>query len=999
MNNFRVRFFKMVYLKPKRLHSNGMNCNKLFNSIISLPIASEASDIHQVHARYREACSKADTSLLAFADWLTTDETMCQLLHGLYCHSPYLWGITLKHPDFIRDIALDGLDESIDKLYTSMNSLTFNKPDELMRHLRHHKTRLALTVAIAEITLAWPLEKVTSHLSEFASNCLKLSCDMLFRQAHDKGDIILPNPDKPQENCGFIILGMGKLGARELNYSSDIDLILLYEKEKVNYTGKQTMQQFFNRISHDLVRIMQERTADGYIFRTDLRLRPDPASTPPAMSTNGAMTYYETVGQNWERAALIKARPVAGDMDAGREFLKRIVPFIWRKHLDFAAIADIHSIKRQIDAKAGGKIQLAGHNIKLGIGGIREIEFFAQIHQLIWGGRMFMLRTVSTCETLNALTDAELITQETCATLCDAYYYYRRIEHHLQMVADNQTHSLPQKPEELLSIAQFMGYKTLGEFEEKTITLLTTVHDIFISHFKAGESLGAEGSLVFTGVENDPDTLNTITAMGYENSARVSEIIQGWHRGSRRATRTKRARELITELTPLLLKELAATANPDDAFLRFDEFLSRLPAGVQLFSLFSVNPELIELLATIMGSAPAIAEKLSKDPHLLDTVLSGAFYEEFPDKKKLEGHLLLDLSHTRHIEDEIHTLRRFKSEKQFQAGIQLLKNHFGASAVGIMLSDIAEIVLDKLQEQLLRVFAESYGYINNGALATIALGKLGARELTFGSDLDLVFVYDAPGDDTTSDGEKSFSASVYYNRLVQRYISQLTSIDKGGRFYEVDTRLRPSGSHGPLAVSLEAFDKYFTESAWTFELMALTRARVISTPEPTRTKLNDIIRKHLCKPREEAVLRGDIFTMRKKIEQEFPAKHIWDIKYARGGLIDIDFIAQYLILLHASSHPDIIIPSSLDVFTFARNKGLLDKTTALELIEAYDLQSRVLSYLRLCQVDPKEGPESSAGLCRLITQSFAVQNLESLKTKLESLQNLVYVHFQDILKK
>ena len=524
----------------------------------------------------------------------------------------------------------------------------------LMKMLRLFKAQASLLIAIADIAGAWTLEKVTNAMSEVAELCLQRAASFVLEKACTGGEIALPSRQNPQLHSGFIVLAMGKLGARELNYSSDIDLIILFDREVVRYTGQQSPEIFFPRLAQEMVRLLHERTTDGYVFRVDLRLRPDPASTRVAMSVAGAVTYYETVGQNWERAALIKARPIAGDIEAGYRFLRQIAPFIWRKHLDFAAIADIQSIKRQMDAQTSGTIAIPGHNIKTGLGGIREIEFFAQIHQLIWGGREPALRLSPTCATLEALCESGHISQSLCIKLIGNYRFLRTVEHRLQMVDDRQTHSIPQAKEERGQLAAFMAYRDTEAFERELKERLEFVHENFADSFKGHGSLGSkEGKLSFTGVENDPQTVETIRKMGYTNAASVSEIIQGWHRGMRRATRTRRARELITELTPTLLKALASTSHPDQAFILFDEFLSRLPSGVQLFSLFYANPHLLDLIAIIMGSAPALANSLSKNPNLLDVVLTSEFYGELPDIRILRDELVALLVLARDFEDEM----------------------------------------------------------------------------------------------------------------------------------------------------------------------------------------------------------------------------------------------------------------------------------------------------------------------------------------------------------
>jgi glutamate-ammonia-ligase adenylyltransferase len=448
--------------------------------------------------------------------------------------------------------------------------------EAVMRSLRRARRRMALAVALADIGGAWPLEAVTAALTAFAETAIGAAVAHLLASAASTGEIALPYPDDPARGSGFVVLGMGKLGARELNYSSDIDLILLFDDERLadSYTGKRSPQEFFVRLARDLVRLLEERTADGYVFRTDLRLRPDPGSTPPVLSMLAAETYYESTGQNWERAAMIKARPVAGDLAAGQRFLDLLRPFVWRKSLDFAAIQDIHSIKRQINAHRGGaRIAVAGHNIKLGRGGIREIEFFAQTQQLIWGGREPALRTSRTCEALQALADSGHISADVPAKLIDAYRFLRTLEHRLQMAEDRQTHQLPSEPGKLAQIAKFMGFPDTDSFAATVLRVLRTVEDEYAGLFEEAPELGGGGALVFTGAEDHPDTLQTLTALGFREPSAVSAAVRAWHHGRYRAMRSTRARELLTEIMPALLGAFGKTVDPDGALMRFDEFL------------------------------------------------------------------------------------------------------------------------------------------------------------------------------------------------------------------------------------------------------------------------------------------------------------------------------------------------------------------------------------------------------------------------------------------
>ncbi len=829
-----------------------MSATWLDSLTCSLPIPASTEEMETAweeltrHPYFRK--SSAASSQLQI---LTAHAKTAQLLKGVFGCSPFLTQIILQHPDYAVEIFTQSPDQFVRRTLDTMTTTalvsenTSPKMDMLMQQLRVAKRRVAFATAMADLSGYWTVEQVVKELSRFAEMSLTIACDWLLLNAHARGELVLQDTQKPSRECGWVVLAMGKLGAKELNYSSDIDLILLYERSRVPYQGDGSVQHFMNKLTQDLLRIMQERTQDGYVFRTDIRLRPDPASTPPCMSVGAALTYYETVGQNWERAALIKARPVAGDIAAGFDFIQSIIPFIWRKYLDFAAITDIQSIKRQMDAHHHAELKLEGHNIKVGIGGIREIEFYTQIHQLIWGGKLPQLRSIPTVPTLKQLMLEGLVSVETYTQLERAYWRLRTVEHRLQMIADQQTHRIPETAEEINRVAKFMGYENTASFRVELLAICHAVHDVYVHSFKGQGALGTEGALVFTGVEPDANTLTTLSKMGFAEPAVVATQIAGWHRGTRRATRTKRARELITEVTPQLLKAFGATANPDQAFLRFDEFLGQLPAGVQLFSLFQNNPTLMGLIATIMGSAPALAETLARHPHLLDAVITGQFYDALPDATLLLLECTNAIFLAKNEEDEAGLLREFKNEKQFQVGVQLLTGRINPKDAGLFLSNLADIILRRVLKTTEREFARNYGHMATDHLAIVALGKLGARELTFGSDLDLVFLYESLPQDSRSDGEKSFHPNVYYARLSQRIIGSLSALTREGRLYEVDMRLRPSGNQGPIAASHDAFNQYFQDSAWTFERMALCKARVITGNPELKARIEQAIRSHL----------------------------------------------------------------------------------------------------------------------------------------------------------
>ena len=603
-----------------------------------LPRPADPERMERGLERFHDAADASDDpAVSAVVKELAEDQTMQALLAGVFGNSSFLGQCLVRDIAFVPAIFNGGFDHAFESV---MHDLAIFDPaasfTDTGMTLRRAKRRIALLTALADLSSNWPLATVTERLSQFCGAALSNAIRHLLTTEHARGRLQLPDMESPETGSGYIVLGMGKLGAFELNYSSDIDLIVLYDQDVVPAADPDELQQNLVRLTRDLVKLMDERTGEGYVFRTDLRLRPDPGATPVAMSTFAAETYYESQGQNWERAAMIKARPVAGDIEAGYRFLETLQPFVWRRHLDFAAIEDIQSIKRQIHAHKGGStVAIAGHNVKLGRGGIREVEFFTQTQQLIWGGRDPDLRSPFTVQSIEALVTAERVTPAVAQDMIDAYRYLRRLEHRLQMVDDQQTHSLPDTVEGLEAVAAFMGYADRESFETELMHTLRTVEHHYAELFEESESLGGGGTLVFTGSEDHPDTLATLREMGFSDPESISTAIRAWHAGRHRATRSTRAREILTELMPVMLDALSKTSNPDAAFRRFDGLIAGLPAGVQLFSLFQANPSLLTLVAEITGGAPRMAEWLGRNPLLLDGVLATDFFDTLPDADAL----------------------------------------------------------------------------------------------------------------------------------------------------------------------------------------------------------------------------------------------------------------------------------------------------------------------------------------------------------------------------
>jgi len=976
----------------------------------TLPRPGNAEQLKLGWEKWRDAVAACDDAeLAAFAEKLEKAPEGARLLDAVFGNSPFLTLCMVQDPKFVRELLTRGWDavhaECLDRL--ARLRAAPREDAEISRELRLAKRRTALTVALADISDDWPVERVTRALSDFADAAISAAAAHLLRQSAAAGALELGHPEDPEKNSGLVILGMGKLGAHDLNYSSDIDLIVLFDPEKAGVKDPDKILNIFVRLTRNLVRLLEERTVHGYVFRTDLRLRPDPGSTPPAISVLAAEVYYESLGQNWERAAMIKARPVAGDLAAGQEFLARLRPYIWRKHLDFAAIQDIHSIKRQIDAhRGGGKIKVHGHNVKLGRGGIREIEFFAQTQQLIWGGRQPELRLSGTLAAIAGLAALGHVKPETAGEMAESYRFLRRVEHRIQMIDDEQTHSVPQDPKALDELAVFLGYGTTDAFADDLQRHLKLVESHYAGLFEDAPALTgagvAEGNLVFTGGEADPETIHTIKKLGYGDPEAVDRAVRGWHHGRYRAMRSSRARELLTEFVPRLLAELAKTPDPDVALRNFDSFLSALPAGVQLFAMFHANPQLLELVAEIMGSAPRLAQYLSHKPTVLDSVLTGDFFDAPPPAEVLLAELTGQLIPSGSVEDALDICRRWAHDRQFQVGVQMLRGYLAPRKAAEAFSNIADAALQALYPVVEAEFARNHGGFAGSGMLCLALGKLGSREMTPTSDLDLIFVYDIPPGVEASDGPRPLAPSQYFARLSQRLINAMTAQTAEGGLFEVDMRLRPSGAKGPIASSLEAFTLYHEKSAWTWEHMAMSRARLVFGPERLAERVQAIIHETLTRPRDAGQLLRDVADMRRRIDAEHHSDFIWEVKYMRGGLVDIDFIAQYLQLRHAHDRPQVLAASTRTALRGLRDNGLLDAPVADDLVAALDLWQAVQGVLRLT-IEGVFGPERENEITEALEKTLAeiggAPDLTALKEKMRDQAARTYGHFQDLIER
>ncbi|EAU40947.1 glutamate-ammonia-ligase] adenylyltransferase [Fulvimarina pelagi HTCC2506] len=955
-------------------------------------------------AELGEAAKSAELSRLAeLCGWGSADaEGICAVM----ALSPYLRASILWRPAILDRLMSDDAISCFDALIAELEALP--EPDmaesAIMKRLREIKREASLLVALRDLFGAASPAETTEALSRLAESAIRAALRFCLREAHKAGKLKLPNSEEPENGSSLFVIAMGKLGARELNYSSDIDLIVFFDDDLGVASDPMEAVATFSKIVRRLVRILNERTGDGYVFRTDLRLRPDPGAMPLAISTDMGMSYYEGSGRNWERAAMIKARTIAGDLKAGKAFLAELAPFVWRKYLDFAAIADIQDMKTRIDRHRGfGNITIPGHNVKLGRGGIREVEFFVQTQQLIAGGRSPALRTRRTDEALGLLEKYEWLTEKEKTRLLEAYWFLRRVEHVVQMVDDEQTHELPEDEKGLAAIAGLLGFESRDAFETELLDTLRFVDREFNALFNEGRSRekgdGGEPEAVLRLLVNeaDPEGLAAIEVMGFERPEDVARVIRSWNYGRYRATRTAKARERLSDVLPPLLQAFADAPDPDGTVAAFDSFLAGLPSGIQFFSLIASNPKTLDLLLLILTAAPAMRATLAQRPHVFDALLDPAFFDEVPDRDLMKARLDAFLEDADGYEDILARLRIFASEQRFLVGARMLSGVVDLAEAGPAFSNIADVVLNALLIAVVEEFSRSHGRVPGMRLALLGMGRLGSRELTASSDLDLILLYDHDEDAETSEGGRPLAIQVYFTRLTQRLIAALTSPMREGTLYEVDFRLRPSGNAGPLATRLAAFRKYQEKDAWTWERMALTRARTLAGDGEMQNFVMETIAKLLSRETDPSSVTRDVVAMRGRIGREKPARGALDLKLRPGGLVDLEFIAQWAQLTRRTE----AIPGreTADVLAAleCEDPSVEGSSSDESLEDAMHQLSSVIQLARLAPADTNDIEALPSRLADRIAKALDVDGADSIAGALDRITAKVRSKFVSLV--
>ncbi|MEO6216964.1 MAG: DUF294 nucleotidyltransferase-like domain-containing protein [Sphingomonas sp.] len=735
----------------------------------------------------------------------------------------------------------------------------------VMRRLRLERRRLALLVAIGDLAGAYDLTAVTGALSAFADRALHRAIVTAIAER---------TPDA--EPLGFAAIALGKQGSHELNYSSDIDPILIFDPAILPCRPREAPDEAAVRIGRRVVEILQARDGDGYVLRVDLRLRPSPEATAIVLPVDAAISYYESLALPWERAAFIRARAAAGDTGLGERFLETIRPFIWRRALDFGAIGEIRGISRRIrDHHAQGQAFGPGFDLKRGRGGIREIEFFAQIHQLIHGGRDASVRAPATRDALARLAEAGWIRREEAEAMTAAYVQFRTIEHRVQMVEDRQTHHLPTGAA-LDGVARLHGL-------ENGQRLLDLLRPHVAATARSYDALDPEdeGSL-----SHDPAHLEQqLAEAGFAEHEAAARRIEQWRGGSYPALRSPAAREALEAVLPGLIEALGAAPDPQGALVRLDVMLARLPSAINFFRLLEARPALARLLGAILSHTPTLAEALGRRPELFDGLIDATALDPVGPVDRL----MVEMTEPRSdYQAQLDHVRRVVGEKRFALGTQIVAGVGDPLEVSAGYARVAEAAIGVLAAATVAEFTAKYGTVPDSELVILALGRMGGGALTHASDLDLIYLF--TGDySAESNGEKPLGAVLYYNRLAQRVSGALSVATASGPLYEIDTRLRPSGTQGPLVVSLDGFARYQHEDAWTWEHMALTRARPVFGSAPAREATQAVIDSVLRGDRPERDVVADAITMRAEIAAHKPPRGPLDAKLSSGGLVDLEF--------------------------------------------------------------------------------------------------------------
>lgn len=862
-------------------------------------------------------------------------------------HSPFLLGAASRQPDILAAALEKGPD-------AALAIIDARSTGALESGLRVERDRLLLALGLGDLAGVLPFERVVGALSDFADQAVDRALAGAFEERFSD-----------PAATGLAVLALGKHGSRELNYSSDIDLIVLYDPQSLPCRARDGPAESALRLTRRLIELLSRRTGEGHVFRVDLRLRPAAEVTPLALPVDAAISHYESHALPWERAAFIRARAAAGDRALGERFLQEIAPFRWRRALDFAALGEVATLARRIrDHFADRQAFGPGYDLKRGRGAIREIEFIAQAEQLVLGGRDPSLRAPATLDALAALARAGRFDPDEAAALADDYRLLRTIEHRLQMVDDQQTHRLPAGAA-LDGVARLHGLADGAALLALLRPTVTRVRARFDRLAPAGErsALPADAGAL----------AGALARLGFPDGEDAARTVTRWRSGASRALRTAASHDALEAVLPSLLPEIAGSGDAGAALARFDRLFERLAGGVDLLSLLLARPAVAETLATLFAHSPALADSLARRPGLIDALLDRGV-PGVPDRDALAA--AFSASPGLGYEAELERVARQVDERRFALGAALVMGEADPLAVATGYAHLAEAAVGALVRATVSLFEAAHGVVPGGGLGIVGLGRLGGEALTHASDLDLVFVWTGPVD-ASSDGPKPLRATDYHNRLARRLVAAIGTPTAAGPLYEVDTRLRPQGGDGMLAVSLEGFERYQAEEAWTWERMALTRARAVGGSADTRAALDAAIARALSPPDPGPVL-ADALAMRRELARNKPAAGPLDVKLQDGGLVDLEFGVQVLQLTTGVGRT----PRLGEAVTALIGAGRADPALA----GAHDLLIRMLVILRLIAPDGQAPPPAGQAL---VARACAMEDWAELECAHDGAREIV----------
>ncbi|MCM2358800.1 MAG: bifunctional [glutamate--ammonia ligase]-adenylyl-L-tyrosine phosphorylase/[glutamate--ammonia-ligase] adenylyltransferase [Geobacteraceae bacterium] len=890
--------------------------------------------------------------------------------------SPFLAGILCRDPLYFTELfrnRLIDIRRDEDAMLAALRAQTgaATSYQEIFPVLRRFKLREILRIAARDLNGLAPLEEVTAELSALAAATLQLAYEVARRTlVAEHGSPLMETPSGPRQ-ADLTVLGMGKLGGRELNFSSDIDIIYFYSADRGETAGvpdgqggtrgQISLHAFFVKLAEMITRAISQVTADGFVFRVDLGLRPEGKSGEMAVSLRSAEIYYESWGQSWERSAMLKARPVAGDLELGEQFLRLIEPFIYRRYLDYNLIEDIMAMKQKIDASLARERE-GEYNIKLGRGGIREIEFFIQALQLVYAGKNPALRRRNTLAALAALRDARLISGEDHTALREAYRFLRTVEHRIQVVQERQSHSLPKKEDELLSLARRCGFLRQNGLHRFRDTLeghrrqVSAIYgNLFLSRDQRLREEVQPEIYYFLDRTAAPDLIKDMLAE--RRFARVDAAYDNLlllRDGPARARLTERARRLLEKIAPLLLQEIFASPDPDMALANLERFLCAIGPRSTFYALLAENRPILKLLVSLFGISEFLSKIFIAHPELLDSMVARASAASFRERHEMAAELRSLLESAADFEERLDVLRRYRHEQFLRIGMNDIYGKLGQTEITTQLTWLAETCLVAAHElakaELCRyglpTWLDPAGGQRQANLAVLGMGKMGGYELNYHSDLDIIYIYDHQG---VTDGEKQLTNHEYFAKLGQKIISILTTQTREGHVYKIDTRLRPSGNAGPLVTSLDSFKNYHREEAQIWERQALTKARVVLGEETLRDSIEEIVRHTVYGAGTDNGAREEIHRLRMRMETEIAreSEGSYNIKTGRGGMVDVEFVVQYLQLKHGRDFPEIRSSNTLTALKGMRACGLLPEEDAAVLLHGYKFLRRLENRLRI----------------------------------------------------